>query len=340
MSFLQTEFNKFHEAIKLNDLKDNQPLREKRDMLVKELEVWGKNNDKPEFKRINQGSYDFGTGVIPLGSDDYDIDVGIIYDLDVDEYDSVEVKKWIRDALSGYNRKITIKFPCVRVQYYKAGELAYHVDFAVYGKKYNLLNFFKHLCLARGKEFSTEDYKYWEEAEPEKLKKILNGRFTDTEDRYQFKRCIRYLKRWKDKNFTTNGTARPNGIAMTACGYHWFQPETENWNGEKNIEDLTALVNLVGCIRSNNYGLDVTLPVLPGNLLFEALRANNAHEQDYIKKMDKLYKALLEAKEEADPHDAAKKLKKVFGEDFPVPPKKSTARGTRAPAIVPSTESA
>ena len=111
MSILQTEFNKFHKAIKLNDIEDNQPLRDKRDMLVRELEKWGKENDKPEFKRINQGSYDFGTGVKPLGTDDYDIDVGIIYDLDIGKYEPVEVKKWVRDALSGYNRTITIKFP-------------------------------------------------------------------------------------------------------------------------------------------------------------------------------------------------------------------------------------
>ncbi len=340
MSFLQTEFNKFHEAIKLNDIEDNQPLRDKRDMLVGELEDWGKENDKPEFKRINQGSYDFGTGVKPLGTDDYDIDVGIIYDLDVDEYEPVEVKKWVRDALSGYNRTISIKFPCVRVQYHKAGEPSYHVDFAIYGKKYNLLGFFKYLCLARGKEFSTDEYKYWEEAEPEKLKEILNEKFPDKEERYQYKRCIRFLKRWKDKNFTSNGNARPNGIAMTACAYHWFEPETENWNGERELDDLTALTNLVEQIRWNNYGLDVTLPVLPGNPLFEALRVNKAHEDDYIKKMDKLYKALTEAKNETDPHYAAKKLKKVFGDDFPVPAKKSTARVTGAPAIAPSTESA
>ena len=309
-------------------------------MLVKELKEWGKANDKPEFKSINQGSYDFGTGVKPLDGDDYDIDVAIIYDLDVDDYEPVEVKKWVRDALSKHNRTITIKFPCVRVQYHKAGEPSYHVDFAIYGKKYGLLGSPKHLCLARGKEFSDEKYKCWEKADPEKLKAILNEKFSDKEDRHQYKRCIRYLKRWKDNNFTTNGNARPNGIAMTACAYHWFKPETEDWNGEKDLDDLTALTNLVKCICDNNHGLDVTLPVLPGNPLFEVLRANKAHEEDYIKKMDKLYDVLLEAQEETDPHIAAKKLRKVFGEDFPVPPKKNTARITGAPAIAPSTESA
>jgi len=340
MKHLQTEFNKFHQEIKLNDIDDNQVLRDKRDMLLKELSKWGKANDKPEFVSINQGSYSFGTGIQPLEGEDYDIDIGIIYNLDVKDYDPVEVKKWVKEALSGYNRTIDIKFPCVRVQYEKTGEPTYHVDFAIYGNEYKMLGALKYLCLARGKEFSTDEYKYWEEAEPKKLKEILNDKFTNKEDRYQFKRCIRYLKRWKDKNFTKNGNARPNGIAMTACGYHWFIPKTEEWNGEKGIDDLTALINLVDYIISNNYGLDITLPVLPGNELFEVLRANKAHEEDYIRKMKKLSKTLEEAKEEVDPHIAAKKLQKIFGEDFPVPPKKNTARVSGSPAIAPSTESA
>lgn len=340
MKHLQTQFNKFHENIKLNDIDDNQPLRDKRDMLIKELKKWGKDNEKPQFKFFNQGSYSFGTGIKPMSGEDYDIDVAIIYDLDIDEYDPVEVKKWIRDALTGYNRTIDIKFPCVRVQYKKAGEPSYHVDFAVYGNKLDFFGSIKHQCLARGKENSMDENKWWEEAEPEKLKEILNNEFSDKEKRYQFKRCIRYLKKWKDKNFSSAGNARPNGIAMTACTYEWFEPETEAWNGEKELDDLTAMDNLVDSIISNNYGLDVTLPVLPGNKLFEALSASEAHEEDYIKKIKKLSTALEKAKDEPDPHYAAKILRKVFGDDFPIPPKKDTARVSGGPAIAPSTESA
>jgi hypothetical protein len=338
MAFLQKQFNGFHDNIRVNDLDDNQPLREKRDMLIKILEKWCKENGKPSFQSFNQGSYAMGTGNQPLLGEDYDIDVGLEFDIDVDDYeDPVEVKQWVYDAFDQNNfRVVEMKDPCVRVQYHKKGEVLFHIDFAIYGTKYGFLNLTSKLQLAKGKKNSTDENKYWEDSEPRKLKEDINSKFSDKEERYQFKRCIRYLKRWKDVNFNSLGTGRPTGISMTAMAYDWFEPEIDC--GE--IDDFTALTNLVENICNNNHGLNITLPVKPYNDLMEKLKVNKVNKERYIKQMDKLRDALLEAAEETDPHDAAKILKKVFGDDFPVPNKASTARVTGAPAITTSSQSA
>ena len=54
--------------------------------------------DPPTFTHFNKGGYAMGLGIIPLNSD-YDIDVGLEFDLCKDGYDDpVEVKQFIYDA--------------------------------------------------------------------------------------------------------------------------------------------------------------------------------------------------------------------------------------------------
>lgn len=40
-------------------------------------------------------------------------------------------------------------------------------------------------------------------------------------------RIIRYLKRWKDFQFSEKGNARPPGIALTMTAYQLFQPSVK-----------------------------------------------------------------------------------------------------------------
>lgn len=344
MAFLQKEFEKFHDSIKLRNIDHtssatSKKLREKRDMLVNELREWGRKNDKPTFDEFDQGSYAMSTGIKPLNSDDYDIDEGIIYDIDVADYDDpVKVKEWVYTALNTGNRTVEIKSSCVRVQYHKGGEEDYHVDFAIYGKKYDEDGNIKNLCLAKGKTNSSSQDKFWEDAEPKKLKKLINEQYSEEEKRRQFKKIIRYLKRWKDENFSS-GDARPTGIAMTAMAYNWFEPEVTKWNGVKDKNDLKAIKKLVKEIEKNNYGLDVCLPVKPGNELLKKMKQKQQNIKHYKDKITTLKDVLIEASDEPDPHEAAKKLRKVFGDDFPVPEKEDTAVKT-FPPFAPSSGNA
>lgn len=336
---LQTEFNKFHELIKLKNIENNQDLRDKRDMLVEELQTWLKKNDKPTVAFMNQGSYAMGTGVKPLedNENDYDIDVGLKFNLQTSDYPNpVEVKIWVEEALTRVNRTVEMMRPCVRVQYTKNGKPTYHVDFAIYG-----LNG-EQLQLAKGFRGSSAENKYWEDSDPEKLKKLLNDKFVDTDERAQFKRIIRYLKRWKDDKFPTKGDAAPTGIALTAMCYQWFKPKTEKWNGDKEINDLKALKYLLIeiCKSGNNCGLDVRLPVKPRNELCEKINASDNHVEKYKNKMKALKDAVSTAFGEIDPAEAAKMLEKEFGSDFPIPDKSDTGEQSKKAGIVSSTESA
>lgn len=309
-------------------------------MLLKELKEWLEKNEKPGFEYINQGGYGMNVGNKPLAGDDHDIDVGIIFNLNIKDYpDPTVVKQWVVDALSNKpNRTVEMKFPCVRVQYFKAGEVAYHVDFAIYGKELDgevVVN----LHIAKGRKNSIADMKFWEVSQPKELKELINKKFEKEEERWQFKRIIRYLKRWKDYNFTSG---RPTGIAMTSISYKWFYHTISyKWNGEvSDKSDLNALKSLLETACINNYGMDARLPVLPGNDLFEKIKNNKAHQERYIKKMEEFRDAVKEASNETDPHEAAKILADVLGPDFPIPDKKDTATRIAAPAITTSSESA
>ncbi|MCJ8344834.1 nucleotidyltransferase, partial [bacterium] len=98
---LQKYFEKFHEEIKLNKFSENSQLREKRDMLLKELRKY-LPSDCPKFQFTNQGSYAINTGVKPRGGD-YDIDIGLkfnCYNDDKDWSNPTRLKVAVKDALT------------------------------------------------------------------------------------------------------------------------------------------------------------------------------------------------------------------------------------------------
>ncbi|HEY9116832.1 MAG TPA: nucleotidyltransferase [Roseivirga sp.] len=344
-AYLQSEFNKFHENIKLIDTEDNKFLREKRDLLVSELRDYFDNKAKEEnsakitFVVENQGSYSMGTGVKPLETDDYDIDVMLLFNFSKDDYTPVKVKEWVYEALNKLNRTVEYKRPCVRVQYHKAGEEHFHVDLALYaninpnGKTY----------LSKGKPTSASANKIWEESNPKNLKNKVNTRFSDIDDQKQMKRIIRYLKRWKDLKFKSDGNGRPTGIALTALAYDYFSPEITRVSFNSSVEpnDLIALRKLVSRIIDQfswvSGRITTYLPVEPGNDLFEKLSDGQCNA---LKEKLKNLKSVLEKVEsEPDPHEASKIINKELGDDFPIVEIDQSAQ-TRALAFPGKSESA
>ncbi|MCW1073572.1 hypothetical protein OJ930_11385, partial [Streptococcus anginosus] len=75
--------------------------------------------------------------------------------------------------------------------------------------------------LARGKLNSTDENIKWEEADPVELTKKINNAMENSEDRNQFRRVIRYLKRWKDLKFK-NQDNRPTGIGISVFAINNF----------------------------------------------------------------------------------------------------------------------
>jgi hypothetical protein len=328
MAEIQTQFNKFHELIKI-DFDGNKPLREKRDIILDALRTGLKKKlptDTPTFNVFNQGSYDIGTGVEPLENNDYDIDVGVVFNFSKGSIGPLAIKQLVFNILNEtYLRKVSIKKPCVRVQYHKAGEKSFHVDLAIYAKGEGFFGgLTDELFIAKGKANSPESEKIWETSEPHKLKDCIKNKITSDADREQFRRVIRYLKRWKDYNTYLTGNGRPTGIALTACCYNHFSVVKEQfWNPNTKAHsykynDLKALLNMVnsilGMFSSWSNRIEVKLPVRPYNNLFEKM--TDAQMVILQKQLADFKITLTSAVNDTQVTSACMRLRSVFG-NFP-----------------------
>ncbi len=352
MAQIQKQFEAFHEVIKLGRFEEEQILRDKRDIIKAKLnsqlpEIFKKHREScPTFSFCDQGSYDLGTGIIPLDGD-YDIDQGLYFETSVNAYpDPVLLKKRVYEALDGHTEQVRIRRSCVTVFYHQGDEQLYHVDIAVYSDGSKNADG-KHR-LAKGKENSAKEHRFWEISDPQGFADTIFARFKGG-DREQFRRIVRYLKRWKDQNFSKDGNAAPLGIGLTVAAYDHLQPTYFDRFAGK-ADDLGAMRALVqGVINRFGYAWDadeqklvqrlvVKLPVEPYGDLFG--RMTSQQMGDFEDKLKKLLKALDAAADEVDPVEACKKLKKVFGQDFPVPAPEETAKRYSSPAIVSSSHSA
>lgn len=329
MANIQQQFRDFDGRIKLRRYHENSTLAEKRKRVLTAIAAGIEKQRKegtaiPAYRTFNQGSYDVGVGVQPVDRD-YDIDVGLAFDLAKGDYpDPVVIKKWVFDAVRDHTKKVELRGPCVTVFYEIAGEPAYHVDLAIYADKDR--NGGK-LYLARGKLTSPAECKSWSSSDPEGLTSSLNGRFFGDDGR-QFRRSIRALKRWKDERFRSDGTCAPRGIALAVAAYNWFSPAMRMVGGEVQYDDLQALRNVVGAMLSRfSPRLVVTCPADPFDDLCSGMTVIQMAELKV--KLQGLYDALREAADDTDPHTACKTLAGQFGSDFPVPPKEETAKPRR-----------
>jgi len=328
MAAIQTQFDQFHSVIKLGEDDEKANLRQKRDTLINALRA-RLPDDVPEFDTFHQGSYSMHTGVRPLDGN-YDIDVGVVFDCARDAYpDPVELKKKIRDALDTHGRTVCIRRPCVTVNYMRDGNIDYHVDLAIYTKRADGL-----LDIAKGKEHSAVEHRVWEASDPKYLTELICTRFEGAELK-QYRRCIRYMKRWRQVRFSSGG---PLSIALTVAAYRWFQPYQTTAG---TMVDLVALLDWVNRILQQfSYKLteegfyprlNVELPVTPYSDLMQGM--TKIQMENFKAELEALRDTLQAAYAETLPEEAAKKLVKVFGDDFPIPSKASTAKAVGAAFI-------
>lgn len=331
MPAVQKQFENFHSTIKLDEDDENAQLRKKRETLLKALKA-NLPVDVPSFDSFNQGSYSMSTGVMPLDGN-YDIDVGLIFDCKRDRYtDPVQLKMKVRDALDSNGRTVAIRRPCVTVNYMRDGEPEYHVDLAVYTSRDDGL-----LDLAKGKENSSANLRVWETSDPKKLTDLICAAFVDPDDLAQYRRCIRYIKRWRDVQFRNGGA--PLSIALTVAAKYWFKPRFEI-SGKPT--DLLALLDWIKSLLARfedaysaedgwHKRLKVTSPVTPYGDLMERMTGQQMVALN--EKLEVLRDALSDAYDEDLPENACKMLNKQFGDDFKIPEKSQTARSVVAPVI-------
>lgn len=339
MANLQSDFLGFHDIIKL-EYDDNKELREKRDELLDILDEH-MPCDAGSYDIFHQGSYAMNTGIKSLDGGDYDIDVGLLFYVSKEDYSNpVTVKKWVYDALNEKYGNVEMKKPCVTVKFESEGEEErnYHVDFAIYAhendKTYH----------ANGKLHSSAEERCWAEADPKKLVSIIKNNLSDSEDRKQFRRVIRYLKRWKDIKFKGQ-INRPSGIGLTVAGFSHFQSQYtfDLFSNTKTYSDLDALETFVQNMLNNfkpiwNYNssdyedrLQVFLPTPTYNDIYERMSANQMIE--FKGRLQKLLDKLQAAKSETDPVEACKLIQGEFGDDFLIPDQSTTAE-KRGPSII------
>lgn len=352
MAKVQKQFDQFDKQIRLGRFSEEETLREKRDRVRSRLdsrlpevfEAHEEANLVPEYR--DQGSYEMGTGVKPLEGD-FDIDQGVYFDIATDAYDPVVLKKRIHEALDGHTKSVRIRRPCVTVEYQSNDEPLYHVDLAIYSRA--SANADGKDRLAVGRKHSSSEHRSWDVSDPQGLSETIMGRFPTAPERSQFRRVVRYLKRWKDENFRPDGNGAPLGIGLTVASYDELRPRFSD-PVSKKPDDLLALRDLTTALLRRFRSvwdeeeqewverLEIGLPVEPWNDLFE--RMTHRQMGDFQDKLQHLDEALLSAIEAVDPVEACETLRSVFGHDFPVPDKNDTAKKHAAPAVVGSSRSA
>ena len=350
MANVQKYFDQFNGKIKLNRFDENQTLQDKRDIIRRKLKdrlpgVFAEHGEESlAFDFHDQGSYKMGTGVQPLDGGQFDIDQGMYFDIDTVDYpDPVLLKERVHEALDGHTKEVRIRNSCVTVFYQKGGEQTFHVDVAIYadgsheddGKP----------RLAKGKEYSGDENRYWEVSKPQELADVIWKCFDESDNRKQFRRLVRYMKRWKDERFTEGGNSAPIGLALTILIMKSMSP-TFGFDGKP--DDLGALKSAIDTILSSFtytyasnewvYRLKVELPVEPWSDLLVDM--TNRQMETFKEKLEALRDSLDYAKNQTvDPRDACIELNKRFGKDFPIPNPEETAKKT-APAVVTSSSSA
>lgn len=317
---LQIHFTKFHDAIKLGTYDENQTLRDKRDLLVTELRAnLSKNKDNPSFVEFNQGSYAMNTGITPKDGN-YDIDVGLVFNRKIEKIEPVELKKLVRDNLVRHNREVLIRRPCITVNYLKDGVVDYHVDLACYAKGNS-----DTIYLAKGKEFSKDEHKEWEISEPKKIISEVQDCQENSDDRAQLRRIIRYFKVWRDKHLPSG---RPVSIALTWGARKWFSPCQVPF--EDGYDDLEAFYGLTHKLLDNFFGDRLVINLWPVAPYCDLNDKMTDDQMSTLKeKLEKLRDDLAIVREETVEDEACKKLRKIFGTDFPVPDKKETAHRSK-----------
>jgi hypothetical protein len=340
MAAVQKYFDLFHDKIKLGRFDEEDTLRDKRRIVREKLlanlpgvfEKYEEDNLVPTFR--DQGSYAMNTGIKPLDGD-FDIDQGVYFETSITDYpDPVVLKERVYEALNGHTKKVEIRRPCVTV-FYQNG---YHVDLAIYSRA--TANSDNQDYLAMGKIGSEEKYRVWQLSDPTALTDKLFEPFEDDDTgRKQYRRIIRFMKRWKDVNFASGGNGAPRGIGLTISTHDYFQPNYDATSYK--LDDLTALRDLAQAMLdafSSTFvlaelklvrRLKAKLLVTPFNDVYEKMTSKQM--EVFETRLKELRDALNAALKEVDTRKACQLLRNVFGDDFDVPDESATARSTPAP---------
>ena len=311
MANIQKQLERFHRNIKV----ESSELIEKRDFIIKTLKKALSKGDNPVPSLLNQGSYIYGVGIKPVLGEDYDIDVGLDFNIKSSDYDAKEVRKWVYDAIKKHTNDVQSKGPCIRVIY----QVGYHVDLVCYAR-YKDNDLMENFQLAH-KNGS------WIASDPKKIKDhIQKARepFKDTKDSSgsdQLQRVVRYFKRWNDLMIKGESDDKPIGLAILLyCIESLSGPVCDS---QGNLDDLQALI-LIAEKAKDSAKICANKPDTEEDVF---AKISEKGMKTLITKFQKLHKALLKARNSDCLKDACKIMREQFGDDFPLEKNTPTIAG-------------
>ena len=317
---IQTHFDKFHNKIKLGREDDTyKRARDRDDSIKAEVKTAFSEAGYPVVADFIQGSLKTHTGIVPI-SGDYDIDRALVIGEDKAPENPVTPKKKALDVLEGRGFKnAKIKKPCVTADYASDNV---HIDFIIYKRSGN-----QHY-LAVGKKNSDEDNREWSIADPIGLIEWINDASAYYENEAkdvlaQFRRLVRYHKRWRDVQFSNTVATKVFSIGLTVMVKREFKPM---FSTEGVREDLAALRATVEAIldagyfqeeAAGEYRVHVDLPVEPYRDIFYGSSLDTGTQ--LYNKLTRLTEQLEKAEALSDERKQCEILNKLFGDDFEVP---------------------
>ena len=319
---LQKQFKKFDKKIYLTKQCDAyKDARAKEHSILEDIRKQFIEKGYPIVKNYRQGSFKTDTAIVSLKGD-FDVDRAIVIHKDKAPADPVECKQVIYDVLENRGFKNhKIKTPCITADY---SSLNLHIDYAVFQ-----VNDFEEYDIALGKANSSTENKRWEHSESQELIDWINSntnslRFQDltTEERLQFKRLVRYIKRWRDQNFSEVNRQYIYSIGLTIMIKECFHPSIDE-DGKEN--DLESLIDTIEYILNNKgyfidmgsdqYDVKVNIPFEPRVDVFR--KHGTTQGTVFRSKLVTLLEKLKKTNEE-DLKKQCEILQGVFGDDFEI----------------------
>jgi len=326
MANVQKYFEQFHKEIRM-DYDLNKTLAEKRDIILDRVKNYLKENKKPTFQSMLQGSYIMRTGVKPIENMDFDIDVGLRFEINIQEFSASDLRDWIYSSTKDHTEKVESRGPCTRV-IYKDG---YHVDLVAYGVTKNQLGaeIFKLAHKQKG----------WREANPtglleffDKVQKNYEGTEDSLTKTNQFRRIVRYIRRWDDECMPAESDSKPSGLAYVLLINSILGGKVVAGGG--NPDDLAALISVCGSIASTFGRISIKKPTPEYEDLFGKLSDDDM--KNLINRFKSLLKVLRDAQSNLSEKKACQILKEHFGRDFPVPEEDASNKSLFGKAFVPT----
>tara|TARA_R110001583_G_scaffold122072_1_gene273324 strand:+ start:6853 stop:7884 length:1032 start_codon:yes stop_codon:yes gene_type:complete len=316
---LQTKFINFRDTIQLGrEDAAYKDAKDKDESILIAIKKAFREAGYPVIDSFYQGSMSTNTAIThPIK--DFDIDRALIIDANDAPDNPMEVKKLVLQVLENRGFKnATIKKPCVTADY---ASLNLHIDITVYRKNGDSYE------LAVGKASSDENNREWSPSAPKKLINYINSKdeyYGSSEDKLkQFKRLVRYIKRWRDNKFSSVVGNKIYSIGVSVMFKDKFAP---SFSDDGKANDLQALRDTVHAVinggyfetqSDDKYKVRVTLPTLPYRDIFHSSSIDTGTQ--FRNKLVSMRTKLDEALEESSLIKQCEIMRGLFGDDFEVP---------------------